>query len=83
MLERIEDATELPPEFFEELSATELTGDRTDRRQRSTLMVDEIQPTGCIDDYLATAIDALMTRLPRGWLDEEPVDLFQLPAHRH
>lgn len=38
-LKHIQEATGLPSEFFDELSTTELTGDRTDRRQRETLTV--------------------------------------------
>lgn len=70
----------LPPELFEDLSAPELTSDRTNRRQRSTPTVDEVQPMGCIDDHLPAAIEALLSRLPSGWLAEEPADLFRLPT---
>ncbi|MEH3123037.1 MAG: hypothetical protein PGN16_13850 [Sphingomonas phyllosphaerae] len=79
-LKRIEEATGLPPEFFEELAETELPGDRTDRRARSMLTVEEVEPTGCIDDHLPSALDALVRRLPPGWLEEESPDLFRLPA---
>lgn len=79
-LRRVQEATGLPPEAFDEMSAIELTGDRTDRRQRSALTVDEVQPTGCLDDFLSTAIGALVARLPPGWLGEEPAELFPLPT---
>lgn len=54
-----------------------LTGDRVERTSRASLTQDRLAPTATIDDLLPAALDALLSRLPKGWLDAEtgPVGL--------
>lgn len=79
-LASVQAATGFPPELFEQMAAPELRGDRTDRRRRATLTADEVEPTACVDDNLAHALERLTARLPAGWLELEPAELFRLPA---
>jgi hypothetical protein len=78
-LARAQAASGLPPEMFEDMGTPELRGDRTDRRRRATLTVDEVEPTACVDDSLAEALGNVLERLPPGWLEKEPADRFRLP----
>lgn len=79
LLARAQAASGLPLELFQEMEVPKLPGDRTDRRHRATLTADQVEPTACVDDNLAQALDALTARLPAGWLELEPADLFRLP----
>lgn len=79
LLARAQAASGLPPELFAEMGTPDLRGDRTDRRHRATLTVDQVEPTACVDDSLAKALDALVARLPARWLEQESADLFRLP----
>jgi len=78
-LRNVEEATGLPEEFFEELAKPEVRSDPVDRTPRSLLTDEKIASTADIDDALPQALDALLKRLPLGWLDEEPAELFRLP----
>lgn len=79
ILARAQAASGLPPELFEHIAEPDLRGDRTDRRLRAKLTADEVEPTACLDDNLASALDTLSKRLPAGWLEQEPASLFRLP----
>jgi hypothetical protein len=79
LLARAQAAIGLPPELFAEMETADLRGDRTDRRHRATLTADQVEPTACVDDSLAQALNAVVARLPSGWLEQEPADLFRLP----
>jgi hypothetical protein len=80
VMKRIEDSTGLPPEVWAALTDPNPVGDKVDRRARAALTADEVDPTACLDDNLADALEAVVSRLPSGWLEAEPADLFRLPV---
>lgn len=79
LLARAQAESGLPSEIFAEMERPDLRGDRTDRRYRATLTADQVEPTACVDDNLVQALEAMVARLPAGWLEQEPADLFRLP----
>ncbi len=81
ILKRVQDATGIPEEVFEALSAPDLDFDPVNRTRRSQLTVDQVETTSSIDDALPNALGALLRQIPAGWLEEESAERFRLPVH--
>ncbi len=80
LLLRTQAASGIPDEVFDKLSEPEIDGDSINRVNRSLLTVEHIEPDNSIEEVLPDALEALIRRLPNGWLDEEEADRFRLPV---
>jgi len=61
----------LPDDVLEAIDRPDLPDDGVDRRPRESLVRENIQTTGDVDDYLSDAIDTVNRVIPKGWLDEQ------------
>lgn len=65
-------ASGLPPEYFESLSLPADSARRNDDHlDRANLTADQIPASAYVDDYLAAALERVVSLLPGGWLEEE------------
>lgn len=65
-------ASGLPSEYFESLSLPADSARRNDDHlDRANLTADQIPASAYVDDYLAAALERVVSLLPGGWLEEE------------
>ena len=68
----------LPIEILEAIDQPHLPDDGIDRRPRKSLVRENVDTTGKVDDYLAGAIDTVCRIAPKAWLDAQTDQSHQL-----
>ncbi len=67
---------------MQDLRPARTDNDPFDRRPRSSLKRQLVDQTADLDDCLPDALDAVLSLLPKGWLDAEPAEQFHLSARQ-
>lgn len=70
----------LPDEVFDSIDKFELPSDPVDRLQRGSLLKENVDITGYIDDHIGAAVEKISSALPGGWLEQQADVCHQLDA---